>query len=682
MKILMVTSSLDTGGAETHIFELSRALLKMGHSVSVLSGGGTLVSAFGAAGIETHILPLARKTPAAILRSLFGIRRILRHGDYDVVHAHARLPAFYLSFFRRIPLFVTTAHWVFRTDPLHRFLSRWGQKTLAVSPDIAQYLRQNYRLSKGRIHLTVNGIDTNRFYQERSSALNDPVVLNVSRLDSGRSDAAGRLIEIAERLALRYPCIRLLIVGGGSEEGMLRARADAINAQLGRTVVTLTGAVVDPLPYLRSATLFVGVSRAALEAMSCSLPVILCGDEGYRSIFTPSDAVAVDTNFCCRASSLPDNDRLFEDICTLLEDAPLRQKLGEDNRRYIHERFKAERMANDAVSVYTSLPHKKGGERILLAGFYGGGNLGDEAMLAGILQMLSDSAERVTVLSRTPRKTRRAYGIFAAGHLSFLLMLCFGKYDRLILGGGNLLQDITSRRSLFFYLLLLRIARHRGRRFTLYGGIGPLSAKGEQKAIPLLAAAERIYLRTEVDRAYLKCLLPDASSYLLPDPALLLTPPQRKGASLVLIAPKNGTEVTPTLVAFLRRLQLTPILLSMSESDVKGVRSLAKKLQIQTCCPSSVEKLQALFSSARLVVSARLHAAILALNSGTPAVLLSDNGKCDAMAELVASLSEKPPIVSAPPNRLEDVITQILSQKNTAKEVRQTLLQAIKKAQL
>jgi polysaccharide pyruvyl transferase WcaK-like protein len=120
----------------------------------------------------------------------------------------------------------------------------------------------------------------------------------------------------------------------------------------------------------------------------------------------------------------------------------------------------------------------------------------------------------------------------------------------------------------------------------------------------------------------------------------------------------------------------------MSKDDVKSVRSLARKLQIQARYPSSVEKLQAILSSARLVVSARLHAAILALGCGTPTVLLSDNGKCDAMAELVASVSEHPPIVSAPPDRLEDAITQILSQKNTAKEVRQRLLQAIKKTQL
>ncbi len=680
----MVTSSLDPGGAETHIFELSRALLKMGHSVSVLSGGGSLLPQFNAAGIKTPVLPLQRKSPRAALASLIGLHRFLKQEGFDVVHAHARLPALYLSFFRRIPLFVTTAHWVFRADPLHRCLSRWGQKTLAVSPDIARYLTQNYRLPQERIRLTSNGIDTERFGSVSSSALENQTILHISRLDSGRSATAKRLIEITPMLSSRYPRLTLLIVGGGNKEEALRLLAEGVNEKIGKRAIVLIGAVNDPIPYLQNASVFVGVSRAALEAMSCSLPVILCGDEGYRSIFTPADKDAPLTNFCCRDSDPPDNNRLLRDLCTLLDNASLRRSLGDGNRRYVLENFKAEKMAKDALSLYTSLPHKNGGERILLAGFYGGGNLGDEAMLLGIIQMLSSAnTERLTVLSHAPRKTRRAYGISAFGRLSFLWKLCLGKYDRLILGGGNLLQDKTSKRSLFFYLLLLRIARLRGLRFTVYGGIGPLSPKGERSTLPLLRAADRLYLRTEADLSYVRRVLPSAAARLLPDSALLLFAPTRAKERKVIIALKKGTLLPPHLVVHLRRLDLTPVFLAMSSEDFKTTERQGMQFGTQRLFPASVGELSEILAASSLVITSRLHAAILALNAATPALMLRDNGKCDGMAKLVAALVPAPPIISADADAIEASVSYLLSlPKATVEEARTALLQAFKKAQL
>lgn len=73
-----------------------------------------------------------------------------------MVHAHARIPAFLcgsLHATMHFP-FVTTAHWVFETRGMLRYLTNWGQRTVAVSEDIKAYLMREYGVPEE--HITVN----------------------------------------------------------------------------------------------------------------------------------------------------------------------------------------------------------------------------------------------------------------------------------------------------------------------------------------------------------------------------------------------------------------------------------------------------------------------------------------------------------------------------------------------
>ena len=59
--------------------------------------------------------------------------------------------------------FVTTAHWVFNTGYGLKYITDWGEKTVAVSEDIKTYLMDNYHIPSGDINVTINGIDTEKF---------------------------------------------------------------------------------------------------------------------------------------------------------------------------------------------------------------------------------------------------------------------------------------------------------------------------------------------------------------------------------------------------------------------------------------------------------------------------------------------------------------------------------------
>ena len=124
---------------------------------------------------------------------------------------------------------------------------------------------------------------------------------------------------------------------------------------------------------------------------------------------------------------------------------------------------------------------KKGNSRagVLICGAYGMSNAGDEAVLDALLaEMRSiDPDMPVTVLSRTPAETREKHGVNAIHMFNAPAFLRVMRRSRLYVnGGGSLIQDVTSSRSLWYYLYTLAAAKRRGCRVMMYGcGIGPVS---------------------------------------------------------------------------------------------------------------------------------------------------------------------------------------------------------------
>ena len=166
MKILMLTSSLDSGGAETHIIELARTLAARGHEVSVASSGGELADALPKSKI-THIkLPLDSKKPFRVFLCAARLKRIILGGGFDVIHLHSRTAAFIfrLAFLGEdLPLAVSTVHAHFKTGFLLRRLSFWGRAAIAVSDDLKYYLAEKYSFPQENVTVIQNAIDTDVF---------------------------------------------------------------------------------------------------------------------------------------------------------------------------------------------------------------------------------------------------------------------------------------------------------------------------------------------------------------------------------------------------------------------------------------------------------------------------------------------------------------------------------------
>ena len=77
MKILMLISSLEVGGAETHLCDLAVGLARLDVGVTVASGGGVLEAELRGAGIGHIRLPLASKDPISVARSYLALRNFV-----------------------------------------------------------------------------------------------------------------------------------------------------------------------------------------------------------------------------------------------------------------------------------------------------------------------------------------------------------------------------------------------------------------------------------------------------------------------------------------------------------------------------------------------------------------------------------------------------------------------------
>ncbi len=115
---------------------------------------------------------------------------------------------------------------------------------------------------------------------------------------------------------------------------------------------------------------------------------------------------------------------------------------------------------------------------IVVSGYYGSKNAGDEAMLAAMIEVLSDLDPKVniTVISANPKDTAERHGVRAVSWIRvFDILAALRQADLLISGGGSLLQNVTSGRSLYYYLGVIFLARLVGTPVMLYAqGIGPV----------------------------------------------------------------------------------------------------------------------------------------------------------------------------------------------------------------
>ncbi len=669
MKVLLLAERMGVGGMETHIESLAHGLVRLGVDVTVLSAGGETAERLAAAGIPQVYLPLRTRNPIKLLCLRRCLRNLVKRERYDILHAHARFPALLMRGLEKRYgcREIVTVHAKFAMSPLLRRICHWGSYTLTVSEDLRRHLIDNCGVCAERIRVIANGVDLHRFSPPPSPSERTEIrILFSSRLDEDCALGAELLCRIAPTLAEAYPHARIKILGGGTAKARIEALAKDANRQTGHETVTLHGHCTDPLPLLQEADIFVGVSRAAMEAAACGAAVILCGNEGYLGILSPeNETMARLTNFCARGTELPTQESLQKDLFFLLDDAKTRTRAASFANTLVRRHASEEEMCRLTLALYHRSKPVQKRATIAIGGYFGCGNLGDDAILQGVLQGLSDLSPdvRVICLSGHARKARRRLGVCTVGRKNpFAVVLALLRADLFLCGGGSLLQNATGDRSLWYYLSLLRLSRPLGATPILFSaGIGPLYG-GMQKAVrTTLSRCPYLSLRDPDSKALLEELgLDPARLHLGADPAFLLPAPSplrgpallsahgiAPGTPYLCIVLKGGRAqedirrlVLAAVRVLCRRHALLPIFLIFdTKQDKKATHVAQKTLHGCTIRLSEAADAEAILSGAALTLSMRLHALILATAARTPALGIPsdpDDTKIPSFARLSA----------------------------------------------
>lgn len=659
MKVLMVAMGMDIGGAETHIVELSRGLAKRGVTVFVASAGGVYVAELEKSNIAHICLPLNQKNPLSLMRAKIGLEKLIEKENFDIVHAHARIPAFLCGVLRKKYQFrfVTTDHLDFRLTPILKKLTDWGEYTFAVSEDLRRYLLRNFRLNPTHIGLTVNGIDTARF----SPAVKDKglrasfgaheraVILHISRLEEHLSVCVRALMGAVEMLG---GTVMLVVVGDGSYAETLRREARACNERLGYEGVRFVGATTEVARYIAASDIVAAPSRAAMEALACAKPTIVSGSQGHGGIFTEMiEKEAVRSNFCFRGAKLPTAQILKQEIERILSmSEEEKRSLSTYGRHYIEEHYSVDVMVESQLSVYRELlQYAKGGTPdVLVCGYYGYGNAGDETLLSVITEELRrrEPSVRICALSADPEQTKMYNMIDAVYRFDMKAVSEKMKEAKLFLfGGGNLLQDKTSTHSLLYYTHILRMAKRNGMKIMIYAnGIGPLrNEKNVLRVRDAVGMADSISLRDRDSFALVKSFDPSKAIRLTFDPAILADGIEVETIKekYFVVAPKqtvpNNAENLVALIEFLRKnYEMKPVIVSMyDEEDIDYAKKIASRVNGELKFPKSAEAFISLFAHAELLISSRLHGLVYATAASCPMMGYSDDGKISSYLDYI-----------------------------------------------
>lgn len=599
-KILMVTMSLDIGGAETHVVALAKALKNLGYDISVASCGGVYVGELTNYAIPHYKIPLNDKNPIHLIQGIYLLYKTIKRERFDVVHAHARIPAFLSGFVCKklgIPL-VTTVHGTYTVNGLLKYLTNWGEKTLAVSEDIKNYLTSNYDICKNNIFVTINGIDIETFhsfapddslFSDLDIRRNNKRLLYLGRLNDDSGEYAFYLLDITPHLVKKFPGLQIIVVGDGPLLSKLKQKADLINGQLGYSCVILTGGRTDIPALLNTAHAVVALSRAALEAMACEKPVVLAGNYGYMGLFTRDKLSAcIESNFTARGFFKPPLTVFLEDCIRALSlEGAERADLCSFGRQTVANRYSIFRMASDAVTMYNLLSCRRKDKKkydFALFGYYGYNNSGDDALLFAIVENLRKHRKDISlcVMTNRVKESYREFGIKSFHRFNlWQIFSALRSSHVLVFGGGNLIQDVTSTKSLLYYISVLKLAQLLGVKTMLYSnGIGPVSQPINKKIVTsVLNHVDVITLRESDSLSFLRSSKIDMPSiYLTADETLTMALPPKEEIDAML--KENGiAKDSPFLCVSLRNWKGNPN--HLPEDVASALDEIARKRSLQ-----------------------------------------------------------------------------------------------------
>ena len=547
MKVIHLISGGDSGGAKTHVLSLLQNLNKTITAQLVCFRDGPFAEEARAMGIPTMIcggnnIPHLRRELADYIRE----------GGYQLIHCHGSRANMIGALLRKstgLPV-VSTVHSDYKLDYMGRPFARltFG----AINAWALRHLDYRIGVSDAMVDLLIDrGFPPDRFYAIYNGIDFTPAPSQGERLAYLRGlgadveensvvvGIAARLNPVKDMSTLirgfaeghkSCPRLRLVIAGDGEERQKLGDLAKELGVE---KEVTFAGWISGGMDRFYSA-----LDINALTSLSETFPYALT--EGARfHLATVATAVGgipylIDQDVNGYLFIPGDWQTLGRYLAALGNEDALRREMGEKLYEKASAKFSIQSTVDTQLHIYEEIIRrhnrpKRDRDGVVICGAYGRGNAGDDAILEAILQEMRaiDPDMPITVLTKDPKATRLTYRVRTAGRMDVLTWKKAMRHAGLYInGGGSLIQDVTSRRSLWFYLHNIQAAHKAGCKVQMYGcGIGPVLREQHRKlaASVLNASVDVITLREPDSLKELQSMGVTKPEILLTaDPALTL----------------------------------------------------------------------------------------------------------------------------------------------------------------
>ena len=331
--ILHISRTMDIGGAERIVFQLSSDLKDGFDSVHVASTGGLWESELSAKGIQHHkILDIDSKSPLTVLKLLTSIRQIIKKNDITIVHTHHRMAAFYIRLLKLVHpklIHVYTAHNVFKDKlPLYRFALK-NAKSVAVGEAVNKNLKEDVVITDSRV--IYNGV----VLKETDDHVDEIISYGGIKLGciARLSEQKGLTYLLDAMSLLTVKDIRLFIVGDGELRNELENKVKELDLQ---DSVTFLGYRKDIVECINSfdfcvlPSVFEGFGLVAIEAFMNSKTLVATDIPGLNEVVTNKNGILVPAK---------DPAALASAIDKLATDATLRQELSSQAKNDYENKF-------------------------------------------------------------------------------------------------------------------------------------------------------------------------------------------------------------------------------------------------------------------------------------------------------------------------------------------------------
>ena len=697
VKVIHLISGGDTGGARTHVYSLLKYLGQIIDVQLVCFRGGDFADGAAALGIPTMVLD------RGFAANLGALKKLIRAGEYDLVHCHGSMANVMGALLRRsvrVPV-ISTVHSDYRLDYLGRPFARavygtlniWALHQLDYRVCVSDPIRQRL-IDRGfepnRLFSIYNGLDFSHVVPKTDRAAyfaqfgytvheGDVIAGIAARLDPVKDiPTLIRAVALAQKAC---PQLRLAIAG----EGMERKKLEALAAELGIADSVFFLGWVNDLDSFYGA-LDINTLSSLSEAFPYALP------EGARAhLATVASNVggvpAIIEHGVTGLLIEPGDVRMLAAyLARFALDADYRHEMGEALYRRGKADFSEEATGLRQLEIYNAVfrmeRNRRDGARdgVLICGAYGFGNTGDDAILQAIIGEMRriDAHMPVTVLSRRPKDTQRAFGVNACHRFGvFAIRRVMRRSQLFISGGGSLMQDVTSRLSLWYYLSTIRMAHGCGCKVQMYGcGIGPIVYARDKKlaAHVINTCVDKITLREPDSRETLREFgVTGPEVILASDPALTLPAAEHSRIDSILRA--HDMDIGGKYIGFVLRkwpgmeekatvfaagavyaylkYGLTPVFLGINfRADGEAGQLVTEHLSIpfyRIDEQMTSGEVIGVLSRMTAVVSMRLHGLIFAAGQGVPLIGVAYDPKVTAFLDYVeqnnyiqlAALNEK-----------------------------------------